>query len=127
MFMCLDSSNGEQTYLGLWFLPVWHEGIPDYMLLFFVFFVPVGAATHFHWSVCVVGVFPCFLCVPPLVVGFVLSMGQPCTRLVLVTWGGLIDGRGLIQVGFDYKVRHIAGYCIYFLFFRLLQLATRSS
>ena len=43
-FVCLGSGDGEQTYSGLWFLPVWHRGIPDSLLLLFVLFVPVGAA-----------------------------------------------------------------------------------
>ena len=34
----------EQTYLGLCFLPVWHGGIPDSLLLLFMLWVPVGAA-----------------------------------------------------------------------------------
>ena len=26
-FVCLGSGDGEQTFPGLWFLPVWHRGI----------------------------------------------------------------------------------------------------
>ena len=45
-FVCLGSGDGEQTYPALWFLPVWHGGIPDSLLLLFVLFVPVGAAAR---------------------------------------------------------------------------------
>ena len=45
-FMCLGCGDGEQTYPGLWFLPVWHGGIPDSLLLLFVLFVPVGATAR---------------------------------------------------------------------------------
>ena len=31
--VCLGSGDGEQTYPGLWFLPVWYKGISDSMLL----------------------------------------------------------------------------------------------
>ena len=31
-FVCLGCGDGEQTYPGLWFLPVWHGGIPDSLL-----------------------------------------------------------------------------------------------
>ena len=56
------SGNGEQTYPGLWFLPVWHGGIPDSLLLLVVFLVPFGAATHcFFYFVCAVGGFLVFL------------------------------------------------------------------
>ena len=42
----LGSGDGEQTYPGLWFLPVWHGGITDSLLLLFVLFVPAGAAAR---------------------------------------------------------------------------------
>ena len=45
-FVCLGSRDREQTYPGLWFLPVWHGGIPDSLLLLFVLFVLVGAAAR---------------------------------------------------------------------------------
>ena len=40
-FVCLESGDMKQTYPGLGFLTVWHGGIPDSLLLLFVFFVPV--------------------------------------------------------------------------------------
>ena len=45
-FVCLGSGGEKQTYPGLWFLPVWHGGIPDSLLWLFVLFVPVGAAAR---------------------------------------------------------------------------------
>ena len=38
--VCLDSGNREQSYSGLWFLPVCHRSIPDTLL---VLLVVVGA------------------------------------------------------------------------------------
>ena len=68
-FVCLGSGDGEQTYPGLWFLPVWHGSIPDSLLLVLLF-VPVGAAARCCFPLCfvalAVGGFLVFLmfCVP---------------------------------------------------------------
>ena len=41
-FVWLGPDDREQTYPGLWFLPVWHEGIPDSMLLLLDLLVPLS-------------------------------------------------------------------------------------
>ena len=56
-FVGFESSDAEQTYPRLWFLPVWHGGIPDSLLLLVVLFVPVE---------------------PPLVVVFPRVCGSGC-------------------------------------------------
>ena len=62
-FVGLGSGDGEQTYPGLWFLPVWHGGIPDSVLLLVVLFVPVEPPLVVEF-LCVCGFgcqgFPCF-------------------------------------------------------------------
>ena len=69
-FVCLGSGDGEQTYPGLWFLPVWHGGMPDSLSLLFVLFVPVGAAARccfpFAFVGLAVGGFLVFLVFVPL-------------------------------------------------------------
>ena len=67
-FVRLGSGDGEQTYLGLWFLPFWHRGIPDFVLWLVVLwlvvlFVPVEPPLVVVF-LCVCGFgcwgFPCF-------------------------------------------------------------------
>ena len=50
-FVCLGSGDGELTYPGLWFLPIWHGCILDSLLWLIVLFVPVEPP--------LVVVFPC--------------------------------------------------------------------
>ena len=62
--MGFESGDGEQTYPGLWFLPVWHRGIPNSLLLLLVvLFVPVEPPLVVVFP-CVCGFgcrgFPCF-------------------------------------------------------------------
>ena len=66
----------------------------------FVLSVPVGAAARCFpsFGYTVEGV-PRFLCVLPLFCGFILSLCQYCTHLILAAWGGITAGRGLSRVG----------------------------
>ena len=99
-FVCLGSSDGEQTYPGLWFPPVWHRGIPDFLLLLFVLFVPVGAAARccfpFAFVGLAVGGFLVFLAFVPLsfriyFLGLLKSAGSwRCGRQHC--WGRVIPG-----------------------------------
>ena len=54
VFECLETSDREQNYPALWFLPVNHGSILDYLLVLCVLLVPVRAPTC---------CFLCFVCV----------------------------------------------------------------
>ena len=99
--MGVESGDGEQTYPGLWFLPVWYRGIPDSMLLLLL-------NCWCRWE-------------PPLVVSFVFCVRSGCFPVFLAfgalflriyflvflksawSWqfGGNTAGRGLSLVGSD--------------------------
>ena len=99
------------------------------MFYLVLFLVPVGATAHcfLYLVLCAVWVFPCFLYVLPLVFGFVLSLGQSCSRLVLVAWGGVATGRRSFRVGLAFRVHDVAEDLVYFVFFPLLQLVSQVS
>ena len=98
---CVGVGRWEQTYPGLWFLPVWHGGIPDSVLLLYcvvgagwsrgslfpVFYVCSRRLPYFH----------CVLC--PFLSDLFPSTSK--VRLVLAVWRGNTAVGGLSRVGFS--------------------------
>ena len=123
--VCLGSGDREQTYPGLWFLPVWHKGIKDSVLLLVVLLVPLGAAAHCFLCFCV-----CCRVVSLFSLRFVhlfFSYLFPCTskvRWVLAVWGAALLGEGYSRCS---SARDVAEDLLCFLFFLFLRLAIGSS
>ena len=125
-FVCLGSGEGKQAYLGLWFLPVWHGGIPDSIMLLlsyclcsggrcplfplFVAFVVYGSSGVSLFSLCFC---PFFRFCP--FVGLLKPLGS--FGVGGHHWGGrpMPGGFRLVMLG---RISFV------FLFFLLLQLAT---
>ena len=121
-FVCLGSGDEEQTYPGLWFLPVWHRGIPDSILLLLLYCwcrleSPLVVSFVFVCSR-VLSVFSLRF-VPLSFQIYVLWLLKVC--LVLSGWRAALLGKGNSEWA---PAHDVAKDLVCFLLFHLLQLAT---